>query len=59
MNDLEEYEQLSEDEEKIKKKLIEGVPSDESVKLFLELNTIKRRKIKIRNRMLFLQKGLK
>jgi len=51
MNDLEEYEQLSEDEEKIKKKFIEGVPSDESVKLFLELDTIKRRKIKIQNRM--------
>jgi len=50
MNDSKEYEQLKEDEKKIKEKIRDGVTPEEEKKLYSELDTISRRKTKIRNR---------
>jgi len=48
MNDLEEYEQLKEDETKIEKKMAEEITPKELEKLYYELDTISKRKAKIR-----------
>jgi len=48
MNDLEEYEQLKEDETKIEKKMAEEITPKELEKLYYELDTISKRKVKIR-----------
>ncbi len=50
MTDSEEYKQLKEDEKKIYSKIIEGVTPEEEEKLYTELDTIRRRKTKIRER---------
>ena len=50
MDDSSEYKQLKEDEKKIYDKIIDGVTAEEEKKLYSELNTISRRKTKIRNR---------
>jgi len=50
MTDSEEYKQLKEDEKKIYSKIIEGVTPEEEKKLYTELDTIRRRKTKIRER---------
>ena len=50
MTDAEEYKQLKQDEKKIYAKIIEGVSSEKEEKLYRELDTIRRRKTKIRER---------
>jgi hypothetical protein len=50
MNDSEEYEELKKDERKIYRKITNGVTRKEEEKLYTELDTIRRRKAKIRNR---------
>ena len=45
-----EYEKLKKDEQKIIEKIKESGSSDEIAKLYSELETISRRKTKIRNR---------
>ena len=53
MNDSEEYKELKADERKIYGKIIDGVTPEEEKKLYTELDTIRRRKTKIRERNQF------
>ncbi len=50
MTDSEEYQELKKDERKIYSKIIDGVTSEEEEKLYAELDTIRRRKTKLRER---------
>jgi len=50
MTDSEEYQELKKDEKKIYAKIIDGVTPGEEEKLYAELDTIRRRKYKIRER---------
>jgi len=50
MTESEEYKQLKEDERKIYEKIIDGVTPEEEKNLYTELDTIRRRKTKIRER---------
>jgi len=50
MSDSEEYKELKKDERKIYAKIIDGVSSEEEKELYRELDTIRRRKYKLRER---------
>jgi len=50
MNDSEEYKELKIDERKIFDKISNGVTPEEEEKLYHELDTIRRRKYKLRER---------
>ncbi len=50
MNDSEEYKELKIDERRIFDKIIDGVTPEEEDKLYRELDTIRRRKHKLRER---------
>ncbi len=53
MTDQEEYEELKKEGQDIMKKIRESGSSDEIAELYLKLETIRRRKTKIRNRSNF------
>ena len=50
MSDSEEYNELKKDERKIFDKIIDGVTPEMEERLYRELDTIRRRKYKIRER---------